>query len=121
MTLFKTQTAQEIWIDHHCHGCFQPDEAARRLQNKDTQCPIQAKALNSDRKPVEWTRNQRASRMQDAYKCKAFQARPNRTGQKTQHFVDVPLFDVTPYAVEVGYVPVEGWPERPKGKEVEHQ
>jgi hypothetical protein len=116
MTLFKNPTAQDVWVEHHCMRCYRlaggfgPDD--------EIPCPILERALRTDRKPKEWTRNQRAQLMQDAYRCNEYRTTPPRT--KTKHFEDVSMFgDDTPYRVDVGYVPVEGWPEKPT-KGVDH-
>jgi hypothetical protein len=122
MTLFRNQTHQEIWIEHWCHTCFQPDEAARRLQGKDTCCPILARALKPDRKtlPKEWQKMPRTEEMTRSIKCTAHEDNPPRTRRRVAENQDVPLFDETPYKTDVGFVPVDGWPERPKRNEVDH-
>jgi hypothetical protein len=105
MTLFRTPTARDIWVDANCGRCWRDPNG----------CPILEKALRTDRKPVEWTRNPRAQLMQDSIKCSEFATRPPLVKRKgEQQFEDVPLFEVTPYAVDVGYVPAEGWPEKPR-------
>ncbi len=53
--LWKSSTAQDIWIEHNCDPCYRT--AARTGQP----CPILMRALTSGRKPVEWDRNPRAS------------------------------------------------------------
>lgn len=111
--LFRNDTHRDVWLDHHCHRCFQPDEAARRLHGKDTQCPIQERALRTDRKPVEWDRNPRTTTMADSIRCNEFAARPP-TSKADKSFEDVPMFDIEP--AEIDYVPVEGWPEAPRKK-----
>jgi hypothetical protein len=122
MPLFKSVTAQEVWVDHHCHRCFQPDEAMRRLHGKDTQCPIQKRALESQRKPVKWDRNTRARDMQSAYKCREFMRQPASTQRVKVNEFDTDqdsLFEVAP--VDYSFVPVDGWPDRPrKGGEGDH-
>lgn len=107
MTLFKTSTAQSIWIEHHCDRCWRQDG-----------CRILERAIRTDRKPAQWERNSRASLMQDAYKCSEFSHIPTRP-KREQQFEDVPMFDVEP--TDAQYVPVPGWPERaPKQKEGDH-
>lgn len=119
MTLFRSNAQRDMWIDRWCHVCFQPDEAARRLQGKDTQCPILAKALRTDRKPVEWDRNTRTDEVWRTIKCNSHTPKPP-IHRREKHFDDVPMFDETPYKVDVGFVPVEGWPDRPKKDGVDH-
>lgn len=123
MTLFKNQTAQDIWIEHNCHRCFQPDEAARREHGKDTQCPIQEQALRTGRKPTQWERKPRAQTMAGAIKCNAYQAKPSLNRRGSAQPYDESMFgDDSPYRVDVGFVPVDGWPDRPKkDKGVDHQ
>lgn len=119
MTLFKNGTHQDIWIEHNCHRCFQPDEAARRTQGKDTMCPIIKRAINSGRKPKEWDRMPREKLMSKSIKCNAFQATPASTARAKAPEQDTSLFDTEeqPYIL----VPVDGWPDRPRaGKEVDH-
>jgi hypothetical protein len=109
MTLFKTPTAQEIWLEHHCDRCYLRHD-----------CKILEKALRTDRKPPQWDRNTRAQLMQDAYRCNEFRRTPPR-GKPRQQFEDVSMFgDDTPYRVDVGYVPVDGWPDKPNKKETDH-
>lgn len=122
MPLFKTETAQGVWIEFNCHMCFQPDEAARRLHGKaDAQCPIQKRALESGRKPVKWDRNTRAREMQRAYKCREFKARPDSTQRRRVNEFETDqdsLFDPKP--VPYRFVPVDGWPDRPTSSQGDH-
>jgi hypothetical protein len=111
MTLFKSEVAQDIWLDHYCHRCY-----------RDNDCSIKAKALSSGRKPREWDRNSRSTLMQDAYKCNEFRRTPPRSKQ-SKHFEDVPMFDVGDMGIEEGevkMVPVKGWPDRPRKGETDH-
>lgn len=120
MTLFRSQTHQEIWQMANCHTCFQPEEAARRLHGKEgSVCPIWAKAMRTDRKPVEWDRKPRAADMDRTIKCNSHTPKPP-IHRREKHFEDVPLFEVTPYKVDVGFVPVDGWIDRPKKDGVDH-
>lgn len=117
MTLFRNDTHRDIWIEHHCRTCFQPDEANRRLHGADTQCPILQRALNTDRKPVEWERNPRPQLMQDTIICNSYQDKP-RKAKADKQFEDVGMFDVEPQ--DKLMIPVEGWPDRPPAKGVDH-
>jgi hypothetical protein len=122
MTLFRSQTHQEIWQMRWCHTCFQPDEAARRLHGKtDSVCPIWEKAMRTDRKPVEWDRKPRATDMDRTITCNSHTSEPPIIKRAKAVVEDVPLFDETPYKIDVGFVPVEGWPERESGQGVDHQ
>jgi len=118
MTPFRSNTHREIWRQRWCYTCFQPDEAARRIQHKDTVCPIWAKAMRTGLEPVEWDRT-RSDEMEKSIKCNAYEPRP-ATVKRDKQFDDVPMFDVTPYAVDVGFVPVENWPDRPTKDGVDH-
>lgn len=127
MTLFRNTTHAELWRQRWCETCFQPDEAARRIQHKqDSICPIWAKALRSGRKPVEWDRMPRADEMVKTIRCNTYTDKPPVTRRPVADVssqVTDPLFDVTPYAAQhPGYKPVKGnWPEKPAKDEVEHQ
>jgi hypothetical protein len=115
MPLFKSKTAEGVWLEFNCHMCFQVDEAERRLHGKDKQCPIQKRALESGRKPVKWDRNQRARDMAHAYTCREFKSRPDSTARKRVNEFDIPqdsLFEIPEHEVE--FVPVAGWPDRPR-------
>lgn len=116
MSLFRSETERGVWIEMNCARCW-------RYTTPDTGCPILPKAVARDRKPPEWQRNPRANTIAGMYKCDEFATEPPRIKRQEQQFEDVPMFDVTPYASErPGYVPVEGWPERPGTvKEVDHQ
>jgi hypothetical protein len=121
MPLFKSRTAEGVWLEMNCHRCFQVDEALRRLHNKDTQCPIQKRALESGRKPVKWDRNPRPKDMEHVYRCRAFQDKPASTARKRANEFDIQqgsLFEAraAPYQL----VPVDGWPDRPSADEVDH-
>jgi hypothetical protein len=121
MALFKNPTHRSIWLENWCHRCFQPDEAMRRIQGKDTQCPILAGALGTGRKPKEWDRMPRADTMAKSIRCNAFSPRPELTKTKTvpNPLLEPPMFDVEPH--EISYVPVDGWPDRPSDQGVDHQ
>jgi hypothetical protein len=101
--LFKSETHQEVWIEHHCQRCCHHNEP----------CLILARALRSGRKPKEWQRNNRAQLMVDSYRCDEFAKRPPKP-QPVKLFEDVPMFDVEP--CDVDYVPVEGLPTLRHGK-----
>lgn len=121
MTLFPNQTARDVWRGHWCERCFQPDEAAKRLHDRGPGCPIIAKALERDRKPVEWVRNARAATMSVAYGCNAFMKRPAVNRRATTECVTESLFDDEPIHVTRNLVPVEGWPDyRAKGNGTDH-
>lgn len=120
--LFRSPLHRDIWRMRWCESCFQPDEAARRLHGKDTVCPIWAKAMREDRKPPSWDRMPRATEMEHTIKCNAYTSQPPLARRLTSTQDDnVPLFDVTPYATNIGLVPVEGWPEREPKDGVDHQ
>lgn len=120
MTLFRTETQRGVWIEQHCVRCWRGQGVGDPAK---PQCPILAKAIARDRKPVEWDRNPRANTIAGQYKCNEFATEPPRIKRQDKQFEDVPLFDVTPYAGEhPGFVPVDGWPDRPStGKGVDHQ
>lgn len=118
MTLFRNNTHKEVWQQRWCRTCFQPDEAARRIQGKETQCPIWEKAMSTDRKPVQWDRNTRTDEMEKSIKCNSYAPKPPITSRDKAIAEDVAMFDVEPH--EVHMVPVEGWPERPTKDGVDH-
>jgi hypothetical protein len=97
MTLFKTQTHLEVWQMRWCHTCFQPDEAQRRLQGKDTVCPIWEKAIRTGRKPVQWDRV-KTDLMEHTIRCNAYEQRPALTRQtgKNTAAENLAMFDVQP-------------------------
>ena len=112
MAAFKSKLAQEVWTEHWCVRCY-------RDQND---CPILQKALRTNKKPKEWERNARAETMAKAVTCTAFSRKPPLFA-KRQVFEDVSMFDDEALQTdgEVGFVPVEGWPDRPKAKkDVDH-
>lgn len=127
MSLFRTETERGVWIEMNCQRCWH--YASRNVHDAHgvgdpakPQCPILIKAIARDRKPVEWDRNLRATTIAQQYKCNEQAAESPRIKRQDKQFEDVPMFDVTPYATEVGFVPVEGWPDRPgTSKEVDHQ
>jgi len=111
MAAFKSKTAQEVWVEHWCVRCY---------RDQDT-CEILQKALRTNRKPKEWERNARAETMAKAVTCTEFSRKPPRP-VKHQQFEDVSMFDDDTLPTgEVGFVPVDGWPDRPKAKkDVDH-
>lgn len=110
--LFRSDTEKELWIGHWCERCHAP--------KPDGVCPILEKALSRERKPVEWTRNQRHQLAKDAYKCGSFADRPALIAKAPKQFEDVPMFDMPTHDVHL--VPVEGWPDPPdRRKETDHQ
>ena len=120
MTLFKNDTHRDVWRQRWCETCFQPDEAARRIQGKDTQCPIWGQAMRTDRKPVAWDRNTRSEEMERSIKCNEYHSRPTIANIRRMAYEDVPLFDVDE-TQQVSLIPVEGWPEKPTKDGVDHQ
>jgi len=101
MAVFKNQVHEDIWTDAWCHTCFEPHEAARRIQGSDTQCPIRArylrtKAKGKPRKPGEWERTRKTT-MVESIHCDEYMPRPasTRVNRKDgKDFEDVPMFDV---------------------------
>lgn len=86
--IFKNETHQDIWIEHHCERCFH----GQQLEV----CPILARALASRRKPVEWDRNPRKNAtMAESIKCNSFTTQPPLNVKRVVN-EDVPMFDVTP-------------------------
>jgi hypothetical protein len=84
MTLFKNQTHQDIWIQHHCERCFH-----------GLDCPILERALRTKRKPPQWDRSTRKNAlMQDTIKCNEFTTQPPLANAKRVVNEDVPMFDV---------------------------
>lgn len=84
MSLFKSPTHQDIWIEANC-------EVSRCWRYGS--CPILASALRRDRKPPQWKRNPRPKVIAEQYKCSE-QAR--RRPAPPQRQIDVPMFDVEP-------------------------
>lgn len=115
MALFTSHTHQQVWVGHHCERCF-----FGGLGTATDRCPILARALASDRKPVEWQRMPRAKEMAGTMKCNAETRRAPVKSKADKMFEDVPMFDVEPIE-DVPYVPVEGWPDKPTKRGVDHQ
>jgi hypothetical protein len=124
--LFRNSTHRDIWIDRWCHTCFEPHEAARRLNSEKTMCPILGSALaseeqNKPRKPPQWDRsNNRNATMEQSIRCNSYQPRPPMH-KREKRFEDVPMFDVPDD--DVYLVPIEGIPNIKVGKgkgEVDH-
>lgn len=122
MNLFASDTARGVWTEHWCERCHQPDEVANRLHGTGDGCPILARAIASDRKPVEWDRNTRAQTMDAAYACRAFLAKPPVARRAKAPDETLPMFDTEP--TDYHLVPVDGWPDyrarRRKPKDGEH-
>lgn len=119
MTLFRNDTHRELWRQRWCETCYQPDEAARRIQHKQARCPIWARAMQSDRKPKEWDRMPRADQMIRTIRCNEYAPQPPVIRRDKAVGEDQPMFDVEP--ADAKLVPVEGWPDKPKPNEVDHQ
>lgn len=85
MALFRSQTHQDIWVEHHCHRCF---------HHNGSGCKILSRALRSNRKPVEWERNTRAGiLMSETMKCNEETKLPPTVGRRVVN-EDVPMFDI---------------------------
>lgn len=120
MTVFKTPTHQDIWIEANCHTCFQPDEAARRLHGKDTECPIIKRYNRTGKKPKAWDRT-RSTELSKTITCRSYLARPEAVRRGVVNEFDQQqdsLFDIPTH--EAHFVRVEGWPERPTTRGTEH-
>ena len=119
MTVFKSEVHQDIWIEHNCHKCFEPHEAARRIQGADTMCPILKRGIkNRKTLPLSWERT-RSKDMATSITCNAFQPQPDSTARKRAELQEDSLFDMDEH--EAHLVPVPGWPDRPhKSKDAEH-
>lgn len=89
--IFRNDVHRDIWIEHNCANCFQPDEVARRFQGAQRECPILKRALASGRKPVEWERT-RSDLMAKSIKCTEFAPTPTSYRTKRTNGVD-PLQD----------------------------
>ena len=83
MSLFKSQTHQDIWIEHNCERCAHHPG-----------CPIIAKAIRTKRKPPQWDRNPRKNAlMHETIRCKD-KVRVLPIPKVPKMFDDVPMFDV---------------------------
>lgn len=81
--IFKNQTHQDIWIEHHCERCA-----------RHPGCQIIVKAITSKRKPPQWDRNNRANAlMQDSVRCND-EVRQLPIPKLPKQFDDVPMFNV---------------------------
>jgi hypothetical protein len=125
MTLFKNSTHQEIWRQRWCETCFQPQEAQRRIQGKDTVCPFWAQALRTGRTPVVWDRMPRADEMERSIRCNEYAPKPPRIVGSSSFGVVMdaePLFAVDDlhHHGDAHFIPVEGWPDRRTSGEVDH-
>lgn len=97
--LWRTATAQDIWIEHNCDPCY------RSAKRTGQPCPILMRALASGRKPPEWDRMPRATIIADTIRCNARNVKAP-TIPKVKLFEDVSMFDdLTPV---------------PKRKDVDH-
>lgn len=91
MTLFKSQTHQDIWIDHHCRRCYFGQGLGDPTQ---PQCKILAFAIGHGRKPVQWDRSIRKNAtMADSIKCNSEIHQPPLVTRRVVN-EDVPMFDV---------------------------
>jgi hypothetical protein len=89
VSLFRNTVHRELWVEHNCGPCY--------FSQHD--CKILARALRSDRKPVEWKRNPRRNAMMtETIKCTVRTLRPPDP-RAAKMFDDVPMFDVTPAPV----------------------
>lgn len=94
--LFRNDIHRDVWVEHNCGNCFQPNEVERRLQGKNTMCPILKRALDSGRKPVEWKRT-RSDLMAKSIKCTEFSATATSYRTRKTNGVDPDqhsLFDI---------------------------
>jgi len=92
------------------------------LHGKDTQCPILKRALETDRKPVKWDRT-RSKDMATSIKCNARTTRPASVARSKVNEFEVPqesLWEDSELDHAEHFVPVPGWPERPRSKGVDH-
>jgi len=75
--------------------------------------------MRNGRKPVQWDRNPRAQDMEHAIRCNEYADQPPITRRPVATGEDVPMFDVEPEDACI-YVPVEGWPAKPRKNGVDH-
>lgn len=91
MTIFKNDTHQEIWVEHHCERCWHYSEEDARA------CPILAYALRTGRKPPQWDRSTRKNAtMADSIRCNMETKQPPRADARRVANEDVSMFDVEP-------------------------
>lgn len=90
MSLFNSETHQQVWIGHHCERCY--------FGRADTLCPVLHRALRSGRKPVEWERNTRkGALMAETMKCHMeTRTAPKRGVERVVADETMSMFDVTP-------------------------
>jgi hypothetical protein len=119
MTLFPNRTARDIWAEKHCHTCFEPHEADKRLRGKGFGCPIMSMGLAEDRKPKEWDRNARAQTADEMYTCNGYRDRPDSVRRGVAQDETLPLFDEFDER-PAPLVPVDGWPDYRGEKRGDH-
>jgi hypothetical protein len=103
MALFKTETQQGVWISQWCERCWRYDDGG---------CEILKKALRRQYKPPQWQRKSRPKTIAEIYKCDEFGTQPPRIKRAEKRFEDVPMFEMGEH--ETHFVPVEGWPDKPR-------
>lgn len=117
MTLFRNDIHQELWRQRWCETCWQPDEAARRVQDKDSVCPIWERAIRTERKPVQWDRT-RQTNMEHSIRCNSYTDKPESTARQVSQETQVPMFETS--ETDRVFVPVDGWPDQPPKKGTDH-
>jgi hypothetical protein len=114
--VFPSEVAEQLWRQHWCQTCFQPEEAARRLFDRGEGCPILALAL-SGTTPLEFKRDgRRRSRnvveAKKLFRCTEYRDRPPmiRRPRAAASGTQESLFgELQP--VDRLLVPVDGWPD----------
>lgn len=115
----------ELFAEHTCSRCFQPDEAQARINDVAHGCPHLHKAFVRDQLPGAWTRR-RNGPLGETFKCDDFTSKPPSNCPRRGFGMtagDDALFDAEP--IDKFLVPVEGWPDYRgrdrKDREGDHQ
>lgn len=116
-----------MFIEHTCVGCFQPDEAAKRVTGTGEGCPLLRRAA-AGRFPGKWKRRRNGA-LGETFKCEEYQAKPAPSRRSRRQIEPNELQDSLFGDVDAQdrlLVPVDGWPdyraqERRKGTDVDHQ
>jgi hypothetical protein len=92
--IFANKTAAEVWKEHHCDRCFQPEQVEQRQTGRGRGCPILYRALVNATPPAEIVKG-RSDLMASAFRCTAFTDKPASTRRATAELAEEPpLFEM---------------------------
>lgn len=119
MAVWRSDIERDAFVEKHCRVCYGSiEEVEKRIFSKGGGCLLLLAAA-AGKLPLQWKRR-RDGALGNTYRCSSFLPKSPVNRRAVAPDKTLPLFDA-PSQDYVPLVPVAGWPDRPRKRDVNHQ